>query len=318
MSEESRAKERARGAAGSGGAGGNIFERTADFLIYSNLFIALCALGYTLSAYVIFDMPLRLDGLAALSFGGTLALYLALRLHSARQLRGKEFTERLVWVDRNRSLSWVLFGTGVALAIKGLIDTPLEVWIALAPAALFALLYGLPFLPLPPRYRLRHRNYLKIFLIAGVWAWMASVLPYVLYRQPTWSPGPTHVMIPQAHAVWLFVSRFLFVVGITLPFDIRDIETDRVFHLSTVPMALGVPGSILLSRILLFSSWVLLLPVLGPQPSFWLMGILVAFTIWTVGFSATTKNEYLYLGWLDGTMLLQLPVLLLGQYLVTG
>lgn len=314
MSEERQAKEKPRGAATSGGVRGSILERAADFLIYSNIFVALCAMGYTLSACLIFNMPLCLGGLAALSFGGTLGLYLALRLHSARQLRGQEFTERLVWVDRNRTLSWVLFGIGTALAIKGLIATPFEVWIALAPAALLALLYGMPFVPLPPRYRLRQRNYLKIFLIAGVWAWMASILPYVLYHQSPFGPD----QIPEAHAVWLFLSRFLFVVGITLPFDIRDIETDRVYLLSTVPMTLGVPGSILLSRVLLFASWVLLMPVLGTMPSFWLMGILVAFTIWSIGFSASTKNEYLYLGWLDGTMLLQLPVVLLGQHLVGG
>lgn len=276
--------------------------RLTDFLIYSNLFIAICALGFVWATYRTLGVPVRWDALSGLSFCATLGLYLALRIHAAR--KQNEQAPLLLWVNRNRLLAYALLLFGLFGACYYAFQLDAQVWLALAPAGLLSFAYGLPFLPVPARYRLRHRNYLKIFLIAGVWAWMSVILP-VSYLGAEISK----------HSLWqdlvpLFFSRFLFVLGITLPFDIRDIESDRVYHLETIPMAIGVGPSILLARLCLITSLALLLPptLLGDpfEMQSWMLYALLPLylgTIWLVSFSRKTSNPYLYLGLLDGTML---------------
>lgn len=256
--------------------------------------------------------PPVVDSLFVLVTGATLALYLALRLHASRRLKGIEFTERLLWVDRHHYFSWGLFITAVVVSLGALLNLELKVWLALLPAGLLSVAYGLPFLPVASRFRLRHKNYLKIFLISGVWAYMAVILPVV---HTGGKPLDFHVIL-------LFFSRFAFVMGITIPFDIRDIEIDSVYRLETIPSALGVRKSIHLSWALLAISFLLLLPVyLGPA-SWFAQTVLLPllpiylFTAWLAALSAYTKNDYLYLGLLDGTMLIQGPALWLAHVLL--
>lgn len=69
---------------------------------------------------------------------------------------------------------------------------------------------------------------LKIYTIAMVWATVTVALPVLQMKMTlTWDMGLT----------WL--QHFLFVVVITLPFDIRDLQYDAP-GLRTIPMALGV------------------------------------------------------------------------------
>ncbi|MFT7587966.1 MAG: 4-hydroxybenzoate polyprenyltransferase [Limisphaerales bacterium] len=285
--------------------------RVADFLIYSNLFIALCAGGYLWATYLMIDEPVMWDSLMVLVTASTLALYLALRIHASRRLRGIEFSERILWVDRNSAISWTLFSISILLTAASLLYTSYTVWLALIPAGLLSIAYGMPFLPIPTQYKLRHKNFLKIFLIAGVWAYMSVILPVV----------HTGADPLESSTLLLFVSRFLFVLGITIPFDIRDIEVDSVYKLQTIPSALGVRQSIHLAWICLLVSFLLLLPIyLQPEGADMIKTVLLPmipiylFTAWLVGLSRNTQNDYLYLGFLDGTMLIQGPILAISAY----
>ena len=49
----------------------------------------------------------------------------------------------------------------------------------------------------------------------------------------------------------LISKRFLFIMAITLPFDIRDMYQDRKFHLKTIPVLMGEKRSLILCQMLL-------------------------------------------------------------------
>jgi len=76
---------------------------------------------------------------------------------------------------------------------------------------------------------LRKVSWLKIPLIAVVWATATT-------------HHPEHGIDPI-----LWVQRALFIAGLTLPFDIRDIEIDRP-HMTTIPMATSAKRALSLSR----------------------------------------------------------------------
>lgn len=230
-------------------------------LLYSNVFIACCALGFALAHLLL----LRHEGpywpLLSLVFGGTLSGYLALRLEGSRRLNESGHLDRLLWVQRHLVWAWLLLGGGALLALLGFAHVQAETRLAVVPAVVLMLAYGWPFLPIPPRFRLRRRPYWKIFLIAAVWAWVGLVLPLVESGLGSLRGLP---LMHWSLALPL-LGRFLFVLAITLPFDIRDIEVDRVLRVQTLPAWLGARKSIQLSRILLVCSQLLVLPsVLWP------------------------------------------------------
>ncbi len=285
-----------------------------DFLLYSNLFIAGCAAGFQLTTYRLLGAALPDGKLLLLTCGGTLFLYLALRYRVAAAttpgVRGQPTSghslsrDRLSWVSQNRTLALVLMVAGAGAAFAGFMLVSWPVRAALIPAAMLALAYGWPFLPVQQRWRLRRQNFLKIFLISGVWAWIAVVLPAVALGYTWHHPA----------VLSLFASRFFFVAGCTLPFDIRDIEQDRVYRLQTVATAFGVSHTKTLSWCALALSWVLLLPLCMPWPGIavtpspgMLAAVLIAVLVAAFGVQRARPDgrEYLYLGWLDGTALLQ-------------
>ena len=82
---------------------------------------------------------------------------------------------------------------------------------------------------------LRKVLWLKIPIVAAVWATATT-------------HHPAHGVEPI-----LWVQRALFIAGLTLPFDIRDLEVDRR-HMTTLPMVKSPEDVLRLASVLLFAS----------------------------------------------------------------
>lgn len=110
---------------------------------------------------------------------------------------------------------------------------------------LFTLLYTLPVLP--GFHNLRDLGGLKIFIIAIVWAVCTVVLPVV-------ESEILFVIDPQLIAY--FVIRFLWVLILIIPFEIRDLRKDAT-HLHTIPQLIGVRGAKLIGLLFICVSFLL-------------------------------------------------------------
>ena len=97
---------------------------------------------------------------------------------------------------------------------------------------LLTFLYAIPFLPkhffLDKQHNLRSIGGLKIYLIALIWAGVTVFLPLI----------STGILI-EDDAVITGVQRFLYIMTLMLPFEIRDLQYDSV-KLSTIPQKIGV------------------------------------------------------------------------------
>lgn len=102
---------------------------------------------------------------------------------------------------------------------------------------LLTLLYAFPVLS--KKRNLRSLPGIKIFIIALVWAGTTVVLPLVRVSE-----------ILLENVVVDFIQRFLFVIVLTLPFEIRDLQYDEE-RLGTIPQILGIRGAKILGIILL-------------------------------------------------------------------
>ncbi len=103
--------------------------------------------------------------------------------------------------------------------------------LVLIPAVLLTFWYAIPILNYKGK-KVSLRNYpkLKLFSIALVWSIVTVLLPL-------------HSQIFETH-VWVqFTQRFILIMALVLPFDIRDIEID-IPDLKTLPQQIGVSKTI--------------------------------------------------------------------------
>ena len=109
--------------------------------------------------------------------------------------------------------------------------------------ALITLLYAIPLLPknvfLDNKYNLRSVSGLKVYIIAFVWAFATIVLPVVNNDYPI-----------NFDVFIMLLQRYLYVVVLILPFDIRDLHYDSL-KLSTIPQRIGIKNTKILGISLL-------------------------------------------------------------------
>ena len=109
--------------------------------------------------------------------------------------------------------------------------------------ALITLLYAIPLLPknvfLDNKYNLRSVSGLKVYIIAFVWAFATIVLPVVNNDYPI-----------NFDVFVMLLQRYIFVVVLILPFDIRDLHYDSL-KLSTIPQRIGIKNTKILGISLL-------------------------------------------------------------------
>jgi 4-hydroxybenzoate polyprenyltransferase len=186
-------------------------------------------------------------------------------------------------------------------ALSFFIQLKWQVQLALIIPALLSLGYVLPFFG--KKRRLRDFNQIKIYLIAGVWAFVTVVLPFI---------DSGHAL---SFAIILMIfERGIFVFAITLPFDIRDLEVDNHGAVKTIPAVIGIKKTKQLAYATL--SLALALALANFCLNFYDLKILIGLAIsylssaWLVSFSTPERHDYFYSGLMDGTMILQFLIVL--------
>lgn len=104
---------------------------------------------------------------------------------------------------------------------------PINILYFILPFAGLTLLYAVPFLS-GFKKNLRNITHLKILIIAVVWAGTTVLLPVLDSGQEVDATIISYVM-----------QRFLIVIALTLPFDIRDMQFDAI-SLQTIPQKIGI------------------------------------------------------------------------------
>lgn len=277
-----------------------------DLIFYSNLWIACCALALVLQSNMVFTGVLKLTPLAYLVFFSTLFIYALHRIVGISKVH--EFIEDYERYQVIAKFRHHIIVYAVLAAIGGAVSfyfISLSAKIALVVPGIISLGYVIPFLK--GRKRLRDFNQIKIYLIAIVWAFVSVLLPALELDRFEESGS------------WLMaLEKAIFIFAITLPFDIRDLKVDAHSNVRTIPAIIGAKKTKVLSLLLLFICnllvfvnyhqtfyesnilWALLL-------SYLLTGIM----IW---FSDRVHHDYFFTGLIDGTMLLQLGMILIMRY----
>lgn len=266
------------------------------YLIYSNVFIAVCAVAMVAATEIWWGIPLKWEVLDLFVFCGTLSSY---TLHRLVAFQNSNSHKREVgrWSLNRKGLFYVLFALGVlgtALCFF-LLDRSIQVFLLLF--GFLTVFYSVPLFFAKGLRKFREFPGLKIFLIAFVWAGVTVLLPMVA----------NDISIFNWAGQLFLLERALFVFLITLPFDIRDVELDKKEQVATIPNTLGIEKTQWIGYGTIFL--LLVLNCINIQMSpyenhFWcLFAAFYLSTAYFIRYSSPFRHELYCLFWIDGLML---------------
>ena len=195
------------------------FKLFFNFYINASIHVAIAVYAFVRVTEQYFELDSQ-ESFNYFIFFATISGYNFVKYAGVAKLHHRSLTEDLKIIQIFSFfcfLATCYFGTQISL--KTLIYS--------APFVLLTLLYAVPFLS-GFHKNLRQVSYLKIIVVALVWAGFTVLLPSI--------EAGIEVSL---HVLFLCLQRFLIVVVLVLPFDIRDVQYDAI-SLQTIPKKIGV------------------------------------------------------------------------------
>jgi 4-hydroxybenzoate polyprenyltransferase len=213
-----------------------------------------------------------------------------------KRLHREDWQERFFYIARGQK--WLYIYTILALlaSLWFYLWLPPKIKYLLLLPGILSLAYVFPVLR--GGRRIRDVHFIKIFLIALVWAWLTVWIPafdlHLENQLVLWSMG---------------LERLCFVFAITLPFDIRDLLLDSQQSVKTLPGLIGMPATRRLAFLLLLC--MLIMTGVATYQNWYPVGaamalfISAALAMVLVYRTNPDRPDLYFTGWLDGTMILQ-------------
>lgn len=265
--------------------------RCAHTLIYSHIWVGGAATALGWQTLALLGQEPAWNELTLFLFSGTVMAYSLQRWFGMSALS----TQRKMIIGSVQNVwPWLIAISAFAATWAFRDLTATSKWIGIL-AGVLSVLY---ILPISTHQRIRDLPGLKIFQISIVWAMATVLLPAAEVS------GPVNSWL----IVILFCSQALFIFAITLPFDLRDRETDQQHQTLTLPILLGWSRcrrigtiSLLLSLVMVcsiaFAGWINWPAWIGNCTT-----ILLA--MWMLKRTNEHRSEYFFGLWMDGLMFL--------------
>ncbi|MGB7785703.1 MAG: hypothetical protein WBL27_06345 [Salinimicrobium sp.] len=265
-----------------------------EFYINSSIHVALAVVSLSVISFLDLEIPIS-QKLLIFTFFGTITGYNFVKYAGIAKLHHSGLAKSLQIIQVFSFLSFIIL---VWAVFK--VDQKVLFWTAFF--GIFTLLYALPVFS--KRRNLRSISGIKIFIIALVWAGVTVILPAV-----SAGLGLGSLVLIE------FLQRFLLVLVLILPFEIRDLKYD-LEQLGTIPQKVGVTKTKVLGIILLIV--MLLLETFknnrgqAEWAAFLLMLLVAAFFTWR---SKERQSKYYASFWVEGIPIFWLLSLLVFKSL---
>lgn len=209
---------------------------------YGNYFYGLCLLAFLWASRLVFGYPYCLRYfdvlLVVLCIIGYQLSYVQVRVHPLMNVRSRWY------LAHAKAIKYTLFieacvavFSGYQLLLKQdwyVGDWPWWYWVLVLSVPFSgAMYYG--FGGLLPRLKLRHFGLLKPISIGYVWAGLGVLYPYFMQQAMT----KQHDSLPGV-VIWLFFDAFIYIVILSVLFDIKDMAKDASLGVNTLPISLGL------------------------------------------------------------------------------
>ncbi len=196
----------------------NLIQKLITFYIESSIHVALSVYALVQITFLYFYFPQN-KSFGYFVFFATIVGYNFVKYDRLVTLKHKSTSKGKKLIQLFTAIcSLLMLFYGLKLSLK--------VIITLIPFAVLTFFYATPFLK--STKNLRNIASAKILIIAFVWSGTTVLLPIL-----------NTSFIVDSKLILIAIQRFLFVIVLTLPFDIRDFRFDKK-HLQTIPQLIGV------------------------------------------------------------------------------
>ncbi|MCF1420134.1 hypothetical protein [Mangrovimonas futianensis] len=180
-------------------------------------------------------------------------------------------------------------------------------WLYIVGFGIVTFLYAIPFLPrkflFDHQQNLRNVGGVKVYIIGLTWAGVTVILPLV-----------NNDFQLNSDALITLVQRFLFVLALMLPFEIRDLNYDSL-KLATIPQQIGIKNTKMVGVILMLLFVILELFKASVTCHFLTAVCFIALvTLAFIWASKKEQFEYYCSFWVEGIPVLWLALVLLLEF----
>ncbi|OIQ21932.1 hypothetical protein [Lacinutrix sp. MedPE-SW] len=212
-----------------------IIKQLFDFYLNSSIHVALAVCA--LSCITLFEFNIIYDEtIIYFNFFATITGYNFVKYFGIAKFHHRSLTNALKVIQVFSFLCFVLL---CFYATK----LPLKTLFYILIFGVITFLYAIPFIPknlyIDSQQNLRDISGVKVYIIAMVWVGVTVFIPLL-----------NNAVSLTADVYIVAIQRFLFVVVLMLPFEIRDLKFDSL-KLATIPQKIGVRRTKLLGLVLL-------------------------------------------------------------------
>lgn len=225
----------------------SILKKLFNFYLNASIHVALAVYSFMRITELYFELEYN-EVLDYFVFYGTITGYNFVKYFGVAKFHHRSLTKELKAIQ---IFSFVCF---VLLCYYGF-QLSINTLMLYAVFGLLTVLYAIPFLS-GFQKSLRSISYLKVIVVAIVWAGVTVVVPIYDAGNEVFT---TTVVLQTA-------QRFLLICVLILPFDIRDMQFDEI-SLQTIPRKIGVEQTKKLGYVLLLFTLVLEF-LISPNPEF--------------------------------------------------
>lgn len=250
-----------------------LLKQLFDFYINSSIHVALSVYSLTWITLLDFDIPYD-ENILYFNFYATITGYNFVKYFGIAKFHHRRLA---TWLKSIQLFSLLCFALMCFYACR----LELKTLMYIIGFGVVTFLYAIPFLPkhffVDSKQNLRSIGGLKIYLIALIWAGVTVILPLI-----------NNKIEVQSDAVITVVQRFIFIIALMFPFEIRDLQYDSL-KLSTIPQKIGVTKTKLIGMLLLVLFFIL--QFFKDELMFNENVILLSITILTLVFLLVAKKE---------------------------
>ena len=273
-----------------------LFRSVLDFYINSSIHVALAVCAMSCITMIQFDLNIDKDVLF-FTFFATITGYNFVKFFGIAKFHHRRLTSRLRSIQLFSLLAFILM-TVFFFRLQTI------TMVLITAFGLVTFLYAIPILPkhlfIDHQRNLRSISGLKIYIIALVWTGVTVLLPLI----------DNHVELSED--IWYAsLQRFLIVIVLMLPFEIRDLNFDSL-KLSTVPQNIGIRGTKILGILFLIVVFSLEYCISDyRQLSIWVHAIFVMLLAIFLLLSYQRQSRYYSSFWVESLPLWWLGLLLM-------
>lgn len=274
-----------------------LIQKIAELVVFSNIWIALAASSLTVNTYLVTQQKTNWI-VVAIVFCSTFSIYNLQRIIK-HFFQKRNYSLRHQWINKHINILTVLVFFSTVLAVLLFFSRfTIHSFIYFIPFTFVSVFYT--FAILPNNKGLRDIPFIKIFLIGITWAVSTTLLPYLDIDKTS---------VSLFKIISLLLYNFFFVIAITIPFDIRDIDVDTP-HTKTIPQYFGVKKAIFIA------SFLLLLCLFIAGLSLFNLGNVIAplIALLVIQKAKTKREELFYSGVLDGLLFVPVAINFLNLF----